>query len=173
MDAGIESTNTSVVLTKEQKSSAFKFILGTICVMILTGIWAFIAQNKKRESEGKEKYSLAEFLNNGGSPTFKTIMAGMAFGFTFGFIDNSTLWLGMEYLTPIFKKMGLGGHLTSAGLGNAYGDFLGSSFGTFVAILLKTVVTVKGNVPIWADCLGVTIGCILGVFIPRAITGKK
>ena len=56
MDEGTESTNTSVVLTKEQKSSALKFILGTICVMILTGIWAFIAQNKKRESEGKEKY---------------------------------------------------------------------------------------------------------------------
>jgi hypothetical protein len=164
--------NNKIVLTKEQKSQAIKFVLGTMLVMIFTGVWAFHAQNKKRVKDGKKKYNLVEFLNNGGKPGFKTILAGMAFGFTFGFIDNSTLWLGMEYLTPIFKKMGLGGPLTSAGLGNAYGDFLGSSFGTFVAILLKTIIT-PGNVPIWADCLGVTIGCILGVFIPRAITGKK
>lgn len=99
-------------------------------------------------------------------PSFKTVLVGMIFGF----IDNSSLWLGMEYLGPIFARV-LPGNLTNAGPGNAYGDFLGSSFGTFLALIFKSFIQVE-NIPIWADCLGVTIGCIIVVLIPRYLSGK-
>ena len=84
--------------------------------------------------------TVSQFLNNG-MPSLKTILVGMIFGFTFGFIDNSSLWLGMEYLGPIFAI--LPGNLTNAGLGNAYGDFLGSSFGTFLALIFKSFIQVE------------------------------
>lgn len=157
-------------LTAKEKSNAFNFVFYTLLVMFLTGAVAFYAQNYSRKKRGEKELSVLEFLNNGPMPSFKTVLVGMIFGFTFGFIDNSSLWLGMEYLGPIFARV-LPGNLTNAGLGNAYGDFLGSSFGTFLALIFKSFIQVE-NIPIWADCLGVTIGCILGVLIPRYLSGK-
>lgn len=157
-------------LTYKEKMNAFKFVFYTLLVMFLTGVIAYYAQNYSRKKRGLKELSVSEFLNNGPMPSFKTVLVGMIFGFTFGFIDNSSLWLGMEYLGPIFARV-LPGNLTNAGLGNAYGDFLGSSFGTFLALIFKSFIQVE-NIPIWADCLGVTIGCILGVLIPRYLSGK-
>lgn len=157
-------------LTKIEKSNAFNFVFYSMVMMIFTGIIAYYLQNYSRKLRGEKEMTVMEFLNNGPPPSFKTVLVGMIFGFTFGFIDNATLWLGMDYLGPIFARI-FPGNLTNAGLGNSYGDFLGSSFGTFLALIFKSFVQV-GNIPIWADCLGVTIGCILGVFIPRYFSGK-
>ena len=158
-------------LTSKEKSNAFNFVFFSLLVMFLTGAVAFYCQNYARKQRGEEEMSVSQFLNNGPMPSLKTVLVGMIFGFTFGFIDNSSLWLGMEYLGPIFARV-LPGNLTNAGLGNAYGDFLGSSFGTFLALIFKSFIQVD-NIPIWADCLGVTIGCILGVLIPRYLSGKQ
>ena len=157
-------------LTATEKSNAFNFVFYTMLVMILTGVVAYYCQNYARRQRGEQEYSPMEFLNNGPVPSLKTILVGMIFGFTFGFIDNSSLWLGMDYLGPVFARV-LPGNLTNAGLGNTYGDFLGSSFGTFLALIFKSFLVVD-NIPIWADCLGVTIGCLLGVLIPRYVSGK-
>lgn len=158
-------------LTTSQKMHAFNFVFYTILVMILSGVVAYYVKNWSLKKKGEKQLTPIEFLNNGPTPSLKTVLVGMIFGFTFGFIDNSSLWLGMEYLGPVFARI-LPGNLTNAGLGNTYGDFLGSSFGTFLAIIFKSIITV-GNIPIWADCLGVSIGCLLGVLIPRAISGKQ
>ena len=158
-------------LTTDQKMNAFNFVFYTILVMIISGVVAFYVKNWSLKKKGEKQLTPMEFLNNGPTPSFKTVLVGMIFGFTFGFIDNSSLLLGMVYLGPVFARI-LPGNLTNAGLGNAYGDFLGSSFGTFLAIIFKSILVV-GNIPIWADCLGVSIGCLLGVLIPRAISGKQ
>jgi hypothetical protein len=157
-------------LTSLEKSNAFNFIFYSLLVMILTGVVAYYCQNYARRQRGENEQTPVEFLNNGPMPSLKTILVGMIFGFAFGFIDNSSLWLGMDYLGPIFARV-LPGNLTNAGLGNAYGDFLGSSFGTFLALIFKSFIQVD-NIPIWADCLGVSIGCLLGVLIPRYLSGK-
>ena len=157
-------------LTSLEKKNAFNFIFYSLLVMLLTGVVAYYCQNYARKKRGEKEQTVLEFLNNGPMPSFKTILVGMIFGFTFGFIDNSSLWLGMDYLGPIFARV-LPGNLTNAGLGNTYGDFLGSSFGTFLALIFKSFIQVE-NIPIWADCLGVTIGCLLGVLIPRYLSGK-
>lgn len=163
--------NSGAKLTSKQKMSAFKFIFFSISVMLITGIIAYYVTNYSLEKKGLKKLTPLEFLNNGPPPSLKTVLVGMIFGFTFGFIDNSSLWLGMEYMGPIFAKI-LPGNLTNAGLGNAYGDFLGSSFGTFLAIIFRSMIKIDA-IPIWADCLGVTIGCLLGVLIPRYLSGKQ
>ena len=168
---GIKSSPKLPPLTSSEKSNAFKFIFYTLLVMILTGVVAYKCQNYSKRQRGQPEQTPSEFLNNGPMPSFKTILVGMIFGFTFGFIDNSSLWLGMEYLGPVFARV-LPGNLTNAGLGNAYGDFLGSSFGTFLALIFKSFIMVD-NIPIWADCLGVSIGCLLGVLIPRYLSGKQ
>jgi len=159
--------NKQNLLTYEQKKNAFLFIFITFMLMISFGIGAFYYQKKKNPD-----LTIKEFVNGGKEElTARDVFISMSFGFIFGFIDNSSLWLGMEHLGPIFAKY-LPGNLTNAGLGNAYGDFLGSSFGTFIALMLSLRFPTK-NFPIWADCIGVTIGCLLGVFIPRALSSKK
>jgi len=144
--------------------------------MIITAIVAFKLQNKKRAENGEEQYTLKEFLNNGkGTPSADTVLFGALFGLIFGIVDNSTLWLGMSSLTPIFNRHPLtSGTNTTAGLGNTYGDFLGSTFGTFILIIIKSLYKGDiGNQPVWADSIGVTIGCLIGVYLPRLATGKK
>ena len=86
----------------------------------------------------------------------------MSFGIVFGFIDNAGLWFGINSL----EKYIPGGILDKAGWGNTYSDFLGATLGTSIAIILKTFMPIS-NVPIWTDSIGVLIGCILGIYIPK------
>ena len=154
-------------LTYKQKRNAFLFIFITVLLVILFGIGAFYYKKHKQPD-----LTVKEFVNGGKSElTARDVFISMSFGFVFGFIDNSSLWLGMEHLGPIFARY-LPGNLTNAGLGNAYGDFLGSSFGTFIALILALRFPIR-NFPVWADCIGVTIGCLLGVLIPRSLSSKK
>jgi hypothetical protein len=143
-------------------------LLGTIILISISVGWAFQTVNKKKLENGENKISFTEFINNGKNVSFKQILVGMSFGMIFGFIDNFGLWYGMDYLDPYLP----GGNLTKAGYGNTYSDFIGSTMGTSISIVLNTMYPVE-EAPIWVNSLGIILGCLLGLFIPRYLSGRS
>ena len=138
-------------------------IIGSVILIIVTGIIAY-----NTEKKNNPELSVSEFLSFSPFPSLKSIMTGMTSGLVFGFIDNAGLWFGMDALDPYLP----GGALTKAGYGNTFSDFLGSFLGTFAGIIIKNVTGIT-DTPLWSDTIGVVIGCLLGIFIPAAITGKQ
>jgi len=106
---------------------------------------------------------------NGKTFSTNTILIGMVSGLIFGFIDNAGLWIGMEYLDPFTKQFG---ELTQAGIGNTFSDALGVTMGTFIGSIITNKTKVE-QTPIWADAVGIIVGCLLGIFICRMFSTKK
>ena len=155
---------------KNINSENFNFmisILFTILLILSTFFISYLVVNYKRRSDGKKKLTLLEFLNNEQKIELKNVLVGMSFGMVFGFIDNAGLWFGLQS----FQNYIPGGLLTKAGWGNAYSDGLGASVGTSIAVILRTIYPIQQS-PIWVDTVGIIIGCIIGIYIPRFITGK-
>ena len=105
------------------------------------------------------------------TPNINGIIGGLTFGLVFGFIDNAGLWMGMDALDPIFDQIigifpqGKDTELIKAGLGNTFSDFLGVSLGTFMSIIMNTILG-HSTGAIWIDTVGIVIGCILGILVP-------
>lgn len=140
----------------------------TIILVVGSFLLSFYVTNRVRVKNGETKYTLLQFLNKNQKLDFKTVLVGMSFGIVFGFIDNAGLWFGLQS----FQKYIPGGLLTKSGWGNTYSDGLGASLGTSVAVILRTLYPIKES-PIWVDTAGIIVGCILGIYIPRLLTGKK
>ena len=151
-----------------KKHKGLIFLLGsTAMIVIFFLLLAFVVVNNKRMSEGKEKLTFIQFLNNNSEVTLKKVLVGMSFGMIFGFIDNFGLWYGMDYLDPYIP----GGNLTKAGYGNTFSDFIGSTMGTSISIILGTLYPTE-EAPIWVNSLGIIVGCLLGLYIPKYISGR-
>ena len=143
-------------------------ISGTILSIGITLYIAFKVVNAKRLENGKDEYTFMQFINNDTQITLKQVLVGMSFGIIFGFIDNFGLWYGMDYLDPYLP----GGNLTKAGYGNTFSDFIGSTMGTSVSIILGTLYPTE-EAPIWVNSLGIVVGCLLGLYIPKYISGRN
>ena len=110
---------------------------------------------------------------NGETMNLKSILVGMVSGMVFGFVDNAGLFFGMDAFDGYFER-----HLwkgteekVRAGYGNTFSDVVGAIFATFMQ---KLVVATTGvdEVPLWSETVGMAIGCLLGVAVPRLILGK-
>ena len=143
-------------------------LLGTVIMISLSIGAAFYVVNSKRVEKGDDELTFMQFVNNNTNVTLKQIIVGMSFGMIFGFIDNFGLWYGMDYLDPYLQ----GGNLTKAGYGNTYSDFIGSNYGTSISIILNTLYPVE-EAPIWVNSLGIILGCLLGLYIPRYLSGRS
>lgn len=89
----------------------------------------------------------------------------------FGFIDNAGLFFGGCYLDEVFSKLPGGTDANiCAGYGNTFSDTLGMFLGTFFGIILKSSLEIDDG-PIWANAFGITIGCLLGIYVPVLILG--
>ena len=117
-------------------------------------------------------------INDNGTVTISRltsvkILAGMAFGVIFGFIDNAGLFFGMDALDPYVKKISKDPKV-SAGIGNTFSDvigaFAGSFAGSIVQKMLKSQLPDCFEGPLWAEAIGIFVGCILGIIIPKAVT---
>lgn len=149
----------------------YKLLTFVVIILILIAITFYISYylvNKKHQKEGNPKLSLVEFLNNNQTLTIKKVLVGMSFGIVFGFIDNAGLWFGLD----TFEKYIPGGLLTKSAWGNTFSDGLGATLGTSIAVILRTIYPIEDS-PIWVDTVGIILGCILGIYIPRLITGDK
>ena len=113
--------------------------------------------------------SANEWFNGSEGVTLSTIVVGMFANVIFGFIDNAGLFFGGVYLDELFEKLpgGLDANVT-AGYGNTFSDFLGSFVGTFCGLIISDVTGISEG-PIWANSLGIIIGCLLGILIPKML----
>ena len=159
-------------------------IIGTTITLLVLGSASFHLFVKERNTE----YSLENikhWLNNTSELqengevlitqlTLVKILASMAFGVIFGFIDNAGLFFGMDALDPYVKKISSDSKV-SAGIGNTYSDvigaFAGSFAGSIVQQMLKSQLPYCFEGPLWAEATGIFLGCILGIVIPKAIVG--
>ena len=151
-----------------QKHKGIIYLMSiTICIVVFFLILSFVVVNNNRVKKGKDKLTFMQFFNNNSEVTFKKVFIGMSFGVIFGFIDNFGLWYGMDYLDPYIA----GGNLTKAGYGNTFSDFIGSTMGTSISIILSTMYPTE-EAPIWVNSLGIVLGCLLGLYIPKYISGR-
>ena len=146
------------------------FIIFNLILFAVSLFTAFKVRNYYQHKKGKKERTFIEFLNNGDLPSGKNILIGLIFGMVFGFIDNLGLWLGVDSL----QKYMPGGLLTKAALGNTYSDFLGVIVGTSISIIAQESLGYDDdNEPIWLNMVGIVIGCFIGMFVGRVLTGKK
>jgi len=147
----------------------FIFLALVAFAIYLAGAMAFHVTNMKNPDN---KVTVAEFL--GSTPqAFADPMAiavGMVSGFVFGFIDNAGLFFGMKYMEPFFSLFPLSEEeLVGAGYGNTFSDMIGAFLGTFMGKAIQELSQIN-NYPIWTEAIGITVGCIFGVMIPRMMT---
>ncbi len=170
-------------------------MIGTIIILGILGFISFGIYKKEHGAKLDSVPSLFEKIKmwvnnqtptgNGGETTYKLsptmIMVSMAFGVIFGFIDNAGLFFGMDALDPYFKKVSKDPKV-AAGLGNTFSDVIGAFAGSFAGSIVKkqfesVFVTGDGKAidcfegPMWAEAVGIFIGCIFGIILPKMITG--
>jgi hypothetical protein len=144
--------------------------LGLVAVAIcLAGVASFAVARTHDEN-----LNPLQFMN--GNITGLSIAVGMASGLVFGFIDNAGLFFGMEYLDPVLSKL-QNGHEPNvlAGYGNTFSDAIGAFLGTFAGKIIEDLAKhsdpTLSDYPIWTEAVGITLGCLLGIAIPRSISG--
>ena len=164
-------------ISKKEYNKLLQLIIAVIIIITILGYIAF--KLYKEDADKDESNDIWSFLgfNFDVPKVWKGIILGMSSGVVFGFIDNAGLWFGMDALDPFLDTIPGVGDLTKAGLGNTFSDAVGAFAGTFAGIIIQKSLTEKDekNIPefIWAEAIGVVIGCLLGILIPMLITGKK
>ena len=152
---------------------ALRLVLLSITLIILFGGFAYYLENKNYQEETKNEENVpknlpfTQFINGEKQlPPPRVILSGMVFGIIFGFIDNFFLFVGIDSLEHLMPES----HLVKAGLGNTYSDAIGAIIGTFLATISKLYFDYEEDqVPLWANTLGIFIGCLLGLYIPLFI----
>lgn len=150
-------------------------ILLISCIVVIS-VAAFLSfkscKNNKFENCEEEDITFGEWFN-GTNLDLKSIVVGMTSGVVFGFVDNAGLFLGMDKLDSLFQRLPLGNEVNvKAGYGNTFSDMIGAFLSTFIGrqIVYKTGVT---EYPMWSEAIGIVVGCLLGIFIPRMIISPK
>lgn len=145
----------------EKKSIANLFIVCLVLIVISFCAAYFTSKDKSGGVLG--------FLGfTGQSANIKGILVGLVSSTIFGLIDNGGLYFGMSALDPILP----GDDLEKAGWGNTFSDFLGAFLGTFLGIFVKNITGIE-DTPLYSEVIGIIIGCILGIYIPKAIKNTK
>ena len=116
-----------------------------------------------RNKNEKEYVSLHKIINRD-NLTLRAIFIGSIFGFVFGFIDNAGMFFGMDALEPFLPSEGF----VAAGIGNTYSSILGAFLAAFLSNVIK-IGTGVDSVPVWSDAAGITVGAMLGIYLPPII----
>lgn len=116
---------------------------------------------------------------------------GLVTNLIFGFIDNFGLFYGMDaidnYVADVDKKENesnesylikrITKNLTIGGIGNTFSDFIGASLGNAVGDMASTLYQSQTgeepNTPIISEMVGIVLGCLLGLYIPRAMKSSS
>ena len=146
-------------ITFEDKKKLLIFL--TICLILILVV-GFIAY----KASGKS--NVLNFLDIRPFPSLLAIITGMFANIIFGIIDNGGLFFGMSALDPFLPE----GELTRAGLGNTFSDGLGAFLGTFSGVIIKSITKIE-DTPLWSDAVGIVIGCLIGLYVPKYLTGKQ
>lgn len=150
--------------TLEERRAAIMLLVYVTILMLITMLLTIMTIKQYGEW-----VSFAWFINGDKPFSLRILLLSMVSAMVFGFIDNAGLFFGMSALDPYLP----GGELEKAGWGNTFSDGVGAFMGAFIAKIIGLVSGFDGQGPIYGDFLGVILGCILGIYIPKAITGKK
>ena len=145
--------------TKEDKHKLMKFLSICFVLIICFGTIAYFCQDNA---------NVLGFLDIQPFPSMLAIITGMVSNIVFGIIDNGGLFFGMSALDPFLPN----GELTRAGLGNTFSDGLGAFLGTFSSIIIRRITKIE-DTPLWSDAVGIVIGCLIGLYVPKFITNKS
>lgn len=146
-------------ITLEDKKNLLTFLSICIILILVVGIIAYKFSGKP---------NVLNFLDIKPFPSILAIITGMFANIIFGIIDNGGLFFGMSALDPFLPE----GELTRAGLGNTFSDGLGAFLGTFSGVIIKSITKIE-DTPLWSDAVGIIIGCLIGLYVPKYLTGKQ
>lgn len=148
-------------------------IVSTILIVI-AGIFAFRVKKRKNPDLTMRQFLDLDMKFLFSCDGLKVTMVGMAGGLMFGFIDNAGLWFGMDALEDKLRSMGITDANTLGGYGNTYSDAVGAFLGTFVSVIVSEYTNVDiNNTPIWANAIGIIIGCLIGMYFGKMFGAKK
>ena len=149
-------------------SVIYKFIIFNVILIAITFWSAYQVRKYVIHKQHKEQRGFIYWFNQG-SITPKSILVSLVFGVVFGFIDNFFMWMGLAKMMNFIP----GGLLTKGALGNTYSDLIGATVGASVASIASDLLHIDTLPPIWANALGITVGCLLGMYIGGIVTGKR
>eukprot|EP00873_Tetraselmis_striata_P043967 jgi/Tetstr1/464231/TSEL_009036.t1 len=123
---------------------------------------------------------LAWFLNGDARFSVTAFFLGLIPGAVFGFVDQMALWTSIWSDEPMtlsnMLAAVLGPSLPDGELTRqAWGNLISDTVGTFCALMVAKIVEVtsgRDSFPMYSDILGVVLGCVAGIYIPRIITGR-
>ena len=105
---------------------------------------------------------------NGSEVGWGNVLVGMTSGVVFGFVDNAGLFMGMEILDDLFRTLPFGNEeKPRSGYGNTFSDLVGAFLSTFIGRYIQYATNIT-DYPMWAEAVGMFVGCLLGIFVPRA-----
>lgn len=172
-----------------------RLLVGTFVILFVLGSISFYLYNQENgktistiEDGATIFRKIGLWLNNNPIPsgillpgttipklTMIHIIAGMAFGIIFGFIDNAGLFFGMDALDPYVKRWFGTDVKIAAGVGNTFSDVIGAFAGSFAGSIVQNQLKSKlpdcYESPLWAEAIGIFIGCILGIVGPKVMIG--
>ncbi len=150
------------------KVTIYKFIIFNI-ILISFAFWSAYQIQKYVTNKHNKKQRGFIYWFNQGTITPKGIFVSLIFGTVFGFLDNFFMWMGLDKMMKFIP----GGILTKGAWGNTYSDFIGATIGASIASIASNLLDIDSSPPIWANALGITMGCIIGMYVGGIVTGKN
>ena len=146
-------------------SRLFKFILGTVAIILIALYVAYLIEKSSDKKDAS--YTFNNFLNDGiKPPSFNDILVGMSFGIAMGFVDTVGIWIGVDQLGKYIK----GGPNLKAAIGNMYSNLVAITVGSSVTIIMTSLVKLKNDQsPIYLNAFGSVIGAILGIMFSEVM----
>ena len=138
------------------------FIAFNIILIVVSFYLAYMVHKTTDKNKG-----FIEWFNQG-KITLRGLFISLIFGIVFGFLDNFFLWMGIDNMMSFIP-----GHtLTKGAWGNTYSDFIGATVGASISSIGQDLLNEDPSPPIWINAVAMPIGCILGMYVGRFITGK-
>jgi hypothetical protein len=107
--------------------------------------------------------------------TTKALLVGAGAGFAFGFLDNCFMFMGMSSMDSLFRRLPYAeDDRMLAGYGNAVSSTISAFASSFVGKLINEETGLNSrDAPLWAMSVGLLLGSLLGMYVPRVILGAK
>lgn len=135
-----------------------------LCVALVvgSGAWAYAMRTDR-------DVSLLRWLDQ--DITAASIVIGMAAGVVFGCMDNLLLMIGITSLDSVLKNLPFGNDSSAlAGYGNAFSGFVSLFVSTFLSRGLASTTGVDPDkAPLWASSMGLVLGSVIGIVLPRLV----
>lgn len=123
---------------------------------------------------------LAWFLNGSGPFSTAAFLLGLIPGAVFGFVDQLGLWTSVWSDDPMTFSNMLAAVLApwlpeGERTRMAWGNLISDTVGTFCAVMVAQIVSVtsgRDSFPLYSEVLGVALGSLAGIYLPRLATGR-